>query len=111
MGTCVPPGRPRKAGGRAEYGKAEHRQAELDDRVLAVMRSGAAPDSAGARDVMADHHAEISRFWTPDRESYTGLGCTYVDNPDFKVRYDGKAPGLAEFLRDATAVYAALHLT
>lgn len=97
--------------GKADYADAERRWGELDDRVLAVMRSGAAPNSPAAQDVMADHHGEIASFWTPNRESYTGLGRTYVDNPEFKSRYDAKAPGLAEFLRDATAVYAAQHLT
>ncbi|UZJ26935.1 TipAS antibiotic-recognition domain-containing protein (plasmid) [Rhodococcus antarcticus] len=97
--------------GKAEYADAEHRQVELDDRMITVMRSGAAPDSAAAQDVIADHHAEISRFWTPNRESYTGLGRTYVQDPQFKTRYDAKAPGLAKFLRDAITGYAAQHLT
>ncbi len=50
------------------------------------------------------------QFRTPDRNSYTGLGQLYVDNAAFKVRYDAKAPGLAEYLRDATAANATRHL-
>lgn len=90
---------------------AQRRWDELDDEVLAVMRSGAAPDSSAALAVMAGHYAEVARFWTPDRTSYRGLGQTYVDNPEFKARYDEKAPGLAEYLRDAAAAFAAQRLS
>lgn len=91
---------------RPDYQDAERRGEEVDDKVLAVMRSGAAPDSAPAIEVMAEHYASVAQFWTPDRQSYTGLGQLYVDNPDFKARYDAKAPGLAQYLRAATAAYA-----
>jgi len=75
------------------------------------MRSGAAPNSSVALDVMAEHYAEVAKFWTPNRASYTGLGQTYVDSPEFKARYEAKAAGLAEYLRDATAAYAGQRLT
>ncbi len=48
----------------------------------------------------------MSRYWTPDRASYAGLGLLYVDDPHFRARYDGRAAGLAEYLRDAMAAYA-----
>jgi len=89
-----------------DYLDAQRRGEELDDKVLAVMRSGAAPGSRAALEVMAEHYQGVAQFWTPDRESYPGLGRMYVDNPEFKARYDAKAPGLAEYLRDATAAYA-----
>lgn len=85
---------------------AQRRADEIDDQVLAVMRSGAGPDSPAALDVMAEHHRAVARFWTPDRTSYAGLGRLYVDDPAFRARYDAKDPGLAEYLRDATAAYA-----
>jgi len=94
-----------------DYLQAQREWAELDARVAEVMRSGAAPDSPAALDVMAEHYASVARFWTPNRESYTGLGQLYVDDPEFKARYDATAPGLAEYLRDATAAYADQRLT
>lgn len=93
-----------------DYLDAQRRWDELDDTVLAVMRSGAAPDAPAAMEVMAEHYRSVQQFWTPDRNSYTGLGQLYVDNPEFKARYDAKAPGLAEYLRDATTAYAAQRL-
>ena len=89
-----------------DYLDAQRLGEELDNKVLAVMQSGAAPDSDAALEVMAEHYGEVAQFWTPDRASYTGLGRTYVDNPEFKARYDAKGTGLAEYLRDATAAYA-----
>lgn len=94
-----------------DYLDAQRRGDEVDDKVLAVMRAGAAPDSPQALDVMAEHYQGVAQFWTPNRTSYTNLGQTYVDNLEFKVRYDTKAPGLAEYLRDATAAYATHRLS
>jgi MerR family transcriptional regulator, thiopeptide resistance regulator len=82
----------------------------LDQRVLAVVRSGAAPDSAAALEVMAEHHAAVSRYWRPDAASYPGLGALYAEDPEFRARYDALDPRMAEWLRDATAAYAAARL-
>ena len=75
------------------------------------MQSGAAPDSEPALTAVADHYREVALHWTPDQTSYTNLGQRYVDDPDQKTRYDAMAPGLAEYLRDAVAAYAARHLS
>ncbi len=64
-----------------------------------------------AMEVLAEHYAAVAQFWTPNRESYTGLGQHYVDDPTFRQRYDAKDPALAQFLRDATAAYAVRHLS
>jgi hypothetical protein len=52
----------------------------------------------------------VAQFWTPNRVSYTGLGQLYVDSPELKARYHAKAADLAEYLREATAAYAAQRL-
>lgn len=93
-----------------DYLHAQREGEALDAKIAELMRSGAAPDSPVALDVMAEHYASIAQFWTPNRESYTGLGRLYVDDPQFKARYDAQAPGLAEYLRDATAAYATQRL-
>lgn len=61
---------------------------------------------AVARRFDAEHHAAVSRHWTPDRESYSGLGRLYADDPEWRARFDERQPGLAEYLRDALAAYA-----
>lgn len=52
------------------------------------------------------HYAGVCRFWTPDAASYRGLGRTYVDDSRFRATFDGVAPGLAEYQREAMAAYA-----
>lgn len=90
----------------ADAEQAQQRGQQVEQRVLAVMRSGATPDSPAALEAMAEHYAMVAQFWTPDRQSYTGLGQLYVDSPEFRERYEALQPGFAEFLRDACAAYA-----
>ncbi|GAB7039769.1 MerR family transcriptional regulator [Catenuloplanes niger JCM 9533] len=99
--TAIAESRERTAGQGAEL-RAEW--AGIEDRVVALLDS--APESPAVQAVIADHYRWITRHWTPDRESYTGLGRLYVDSPDFRARFDARDPRLAEFLRDAIAVYA-----
>ncbi|MFJ6670876.1 TipAS antibiotic-recognition domain-containing protein [Actinosynnema sp. NPDC091369] len=75
-----------------------------------LFEAGAAVDSPRALDVTDRHYRWICRSWTPNRESYTGLGRLYVDAPEFKAQLDEHAEGLAEYVRDAIAAYAATRL-
>ena len=96
---------------RQDYREAQRRGDEVEDKVLALLRAGLSPDSAESLEVMDEHYRYVAQFWTPDRTSYTNLGQLYVDDPEFKARYDAKDPGLAEYLRDATAAYATSRLS
>lgn len=93
-----------------DYLDAQRRGEEIDAKVLAVMQSGAAPSSPRAFAAVDEHYREVTRVWTPDKNSYTNLGQRYVDDPNFRDRYDAKAPGFAEYLRDAIAAYASHQL-
>jgi DNA-binding transcriptional MerR regulator len=92
--------------GREDYASAQARAEALDAAMAQLLRSGAAPGDPAVQDLLDDHHAMVSEHWTPDRTSYAGLGQLYVDDPRFAGRYEAVAPGLAEFYRDAMAVYA-----
>lgn len=93
-----------------QYLDARRQGEELDAKLLALMQAGAPPDSSETLAAVGEHYASVSQFWTPNRASYTGLGQLYVDDPELKTRYDGKAVGLAEYLRDALAAYASERL-
>ena len=69
------------------------------------------PDDSTVQDIVAEHYEFICRFWTPNADSYAGLGDLYVDHPDFRSRKDAVRPGLAEYERDAIAVFAVTRLT
>ncbi|WP_367134519.1 TipAS antibiotic-recognition domain-containing protein [Saccharothrix sp. HUAS TT1] len=75
-----------------------------------VFRAGVAADSPQALEVTDRHHTWLTRSWTPDRESYTGLGELYADSPEFRVQLEEHAEGLAEYVRDAIAAYALARL-
>lgn len=88
---------------------AERVQAELvarDAEYAALLDAGVAPDDARVQEVTAGHYSWVCQFWTPSAEAFAGLGDLYVDHPDFHARYDAIRPGLAEYVRDAMAVYA-----
>ena len=60
--------------------------------------------------LIAQHFEWVSRFWTPNAESYVGLGNLYVDDPRFTEFYDGHAIGLAVFIRDAIKYWTVANL-
>ncbi|MEV0354683.1 MerR family transcriptional regulator [Nocardia sp. NPDC050697] len=84
-------------------------QRELTAAMIRMAEHMAAGTPAGDPAVQAEIHAQygwICRFWTPDREAYRCLGQMYVDDERFRVNYERIAAGLAEYQRDAMAVYA-----
>lgn len=106
--------------------EANRRVADLDDAaaqaikaegdavnrdLAAAMAAGTPVDDPAVQVIVARHHAWVSRFWTPGRDAYKGLGQMYVDDERFTATYDAVAPGLAPYLRDAMAEYAREHLT
>lgn len=78
----------------------------LEAAMAELLRAGAAPADDAVQQVVREHYAWVSRFWTPDADAFVGLGQLYVDHPDFRAHYDTREPGLAEFYRDAMDVYA-----
>lgn len=121
---------PYEAEARERYGEeavaSRRRAASWDDATAAAvgaegdsvsqdlagaMTRGSAVDSPDVQAIVARHHAWVSRFWTPGQDAYIGLGRLYVDDERFTATYDAVAPGLAPYLRDAIAVYAAANLS
>lgn len=74
--------------------------------LVALIDAGHQPGDAEVLDALDGHYSWISGFWTPNRESYTGLGDLYADDPRFRANFDRTDPRLAEFLRAAMAAYA-----
>jgi MerR family transcriptional regulator, thiopeptide resistance regulator len=80
-------------------------------KLIALIDAGKAPQDAEVLDVIDGHYQWLNGgFWTPNRESYTGLGNLYADDPRFRANFDKTDPRLAEFLRDAMAAYAQARL-
>ena len=75
-----------------------------------LIDAGHAPADAPVQEAVAGHYRWITQYWTPNRESYTGLGDLYADDPRFRANFDRTDPRLAEFLRAAMAEYARTNL-
>ena len=89
-----------------DYVAVQEAFASIDLRMARLIETGVAPGDAAVQGLIGEHYEIVARFWTPDAEHYAGLGGLYVDHPEFRARYEAVHPGLAEFLRDAMAVYA-----
>lgn len=65
-------------------------------------------DSKEVQSIIAKHHKWLEKFWTPKRDSYIGLGRTYMEFEWKKAfePYDLNHPRLAKFLAEAMEVYA-----
>lgn len=78
--------------------------------LVELIDEGLEPADPRVQDVISDHYEWITGYWTPNRESYTGLGDVYADDPRFRANFDKTDPRLAEFLRAAMAEYARTRL-
>jgi DNA-binding transcriptional MerR regulator len=56
--------------------------------------------------LIARHHTWLENFWHANAAAYTGLGQNYAEHPESRAFYEAYAPGLADFMRDAMALYA-----
>jgi DNA-binding transcriptional MerR regulator len=102
----------RTAGWTAEdYAAVQQEGAAVDRRLAELMTAGAAPDAPEVLDVVDEHYRGITRFWTPNRESYVGLADLYAEHPEFRERFEAVAPGFVVFLREAMTAYAEARLT
>ncbi len=84
--------------------------ADIEASLATALRARQAHDAEDVQRLIARHFAWVSQFWTPNRESYAGLGALYTDHPDFVARYERRAPGLAAYLRAAMETFAATAL-
>lgn len=87
----------------------ERMQREMTAQMVRVAQLRAAGTPAGAETVQSeidDLYRSVSRMWIPNAAAFVGLGRMYVEDRRFAATYDRVSPGLAEYYRDAMAVYA-----
>ncbi|MBI3174010.1 MAG: MerR family transcriptional regulator [Chloroflexi bacterium] len=71
--------------------------------MIAVMPKGAASPEAQA--IVERWRKHMDYFWTPKLDQLQPLADGYVEDARFKANFDKMHPQLAEFMRDAVAVY------
>lgn len=79
---------------------------EIVEALGAAVRVGFTADGEEVQEIVARHHAWLSQIWVPDADAYRSLTQMYVDDDRFRAHYDEVAPGAAELLRDAAAIFA-----
>jgi hypothetical protein len=83
---------------------------EITRQLAGLFKSEAAADSPEVQEQIDGHYNCVCNFWTPQRESYIGLGEMYVADARFTAHYNEFAVGLAPFIRDAILHYATSNL-
>lgn len=94
-----------------DFRKAMAEWEEALGQVRDLMRAGHDPGDQEVQDHIAGHHAWLSQFWTPNRESYTGLARMYAEEPRFRAQFDAIDPDLAPFFQEAMETYASRNLS
>jgi len=93
-----------------DYRAAEQAGADVEIRLLGLMRAGTPPDDPAVFDVLADDIAAQNQLWTPDREAYEALGRAFASTPELRAHLDARDPGLADYMCAAMAAYAAARM-
>ncbi|MDF2923575.1 MAG: transcriptional regulator, MerR family [Paenibacillaceae bacterium] len=73
---------------------------------LAALRHGS-PESPEAQEAIKEWYEFLNRMGSYSLEAFSGLGQMYVDDERFTKNIDQFGEGLAVFMRDAMAYYAA----
>jgi len=80
----------------------------INQAIAALMDQGVAPTDTRALDAVERHRLLIDRWFYPcSRKMHAELGRMYVDDPRFTATYEKIRPGMAHYLREATAANAA----
>jgi DNA-binding transcriptional MerR regulator len=91
-----------------EYNEVTKLANDVLETLHAALQTG---DPAGelAQKAADLHRQWLSYYWENyTKEAHAGVAQMYVDDPRFKAYYDEKAPGTAEFLRDAIFIYTGI---
>ena len=91
---------------RADYENVNDEFEELEKLVTVAIEKKFSPDAPQVQKIVRRHYQLIRRFYEPTKEIYRGLGKMYVENPDFRKRYDTYHPKQAEFWAKAMKVFA-----
>lgn len=85
--------------------------ADATAKLAELAEAGVPVDDERVLDAVGAHYEWIKNHWTPDAESYAGLGRLYAEDERFRRQYEAVRPGFAEYLRDALAAFAAARLS
>jgi DNA-binding transcriptional MerR regulator len=87
-------------------------QQAIEAALVEALARGLPADSAAVQALMRRQHAWVAAWWgvTPSGPRFAGLGRMYVEDPEFRARYESIASGLSEYLAEAMKVFAGREL-
>ena len=83
----------------------------LSDEMMTLLKEAFTqgnPASEAAQKAADLHRQWLCYFWPEgqySKEAHYGLAVMYVEDPRFTAYYDKEQPGLAQFLKEAIAIY------
>jgi DNA-binding transcriptional MerR regulator len=80
--------------------------AQLESRLLALLRSGVPHDDPVTLTVLDDDLALQKKIWSPDKDGYTALAESLSEPSEWRAPMDSLNPRLAAYLRSAMLAYA-----
>ncbi|WP_298623844.1 MerR family transcriptional regulator [uncultured Legionella sp.] len=84
---------------------------DLNKALVAALMQHLAPDSETVQNLIHRHYAWVNNMWTPNHDTYIGLGQMYLDHQDFKAFYANYHPDLVTFLVEAMNIFAKKNLS
>ena len=101
-----------KTWGKDDFAALQAEAAEIEGHMAKALASGLPAASAGVKALMRRHHAWVGKSWKkpPEKAAFIGLGDLYLENPDFKARYEAIGSGLTEYYAAAMRAFAEAEL-
>jgi DNA-binding transcriptional MerR regulator len=93
-----------------QFRQIERDGAEIERRLLVLLRAGVEADDPAVFAVLDDDLAAQRRLVSLDPDSYAALGNAFAAAPELRAHLDAQDPRLAEYMRDGMVAYAAARM-
>lgn len=91
----------------ADWRAINDQEMSIYRRLAAAMDAGKSPADPEVQEVIGERYREINeRYYTCTPQIFRGLGEMYVADSRFTEFYERIRPGMAEFMRQAMAIYS-----
>lgn len=102
-----------KSWNKSDFEKSNREFDEICKDLADLMARGLKADSADVQKVIRRHYEWIKKYWTPNKDSYIGLGQVFIGFEWKKAfePHDAEHPKLANFLAEGMKVFAMKELS
>jgi hypothetical protein len=83
---------------------------EITKSFAEAMAEGINPADEKVQELVKQHYAFVSKFWTPTKAAYKSLAMSYILPSPYKDTYEAVAKGLGKYHYDAIQIWAEKNL-